>query len=44
MEPMRSNTVENVLFRSAESLKHRNIEKNPKIKNKNATVHGLLNC
>lgn len=45
MELTRSNTFEHVLFRSAESLKHPNIEeKKLKIENKNATVSGLLNC
>lgn len=42
MELTRSNTFEHVLFRSAESLKHQNIEgKDLKIENKNATVSGL---
>lgn len=38
MKLTKSEPFKNVLFRSAESLKHQNIEKNLKIENKNAIV------
>lgn len=41
MKLTRHDTFENVLFRSAASLKHQNIKKTSKMENKDATVYGV---